>query len=166
MDDLSNDIAKDQTVSPKMRALMRKEKSEARRRIIERGIVHFRADEQFMEALLKAAEEQKIAPGTLCRNIVWKHLTSREVSPIATDSEMKSGFQVSDLSGGVFYSGAPTPHQSDEAFQLPFAKLAEIQAEIHEIKELLKPENAVQDSISPRRQKKKTAKSSSKRRGK
>ncbi|HEY9869472.1 MAG TPA: hypothetical protein V6D08_09935 [Candidatus Obscuribacterales bacterium] len=74
MEDLSKDMMPGKPVSPKMRALLDKEKKETRARIIERGIVHFRADKEFMTALLEAADQLKIAPGTLCRRIVWEHL--------------------------------------------------------------------------------------------
>lgn len=77
MEDFSNDIRKDKSVSPKMRTMLSKEKYEARKRIIDRGIVHFRADADFMKALLDAAEAQKIAPGTLCRRVVWEYLQSK-----------------------------------------------------------------------------------------
>jgi hypothetical protein len=63
-------------VSQKMRGLLNKEKDEARKRIIERGIVHFRADAEFMEALLVNADARKTAPGTLCRQVVWDYLQS------------------------------------------------------------------------------------------
>lgn len=74
MEDLSKDMMPGKPLSPKMRALISKEKREARQRIIERGIVHFRADAEFMTALLDAADRLKIAPGTLCRRILWEHL--------------------------------------------------------------------------------------------
>lgn len=77
MEDFSNDIRKNKPVSPKMRAMLSKEKAEARKRIVDRGIVHFRADADFMKALLCAAEAQKIAPGTLCRQVVWEYLQSK-----------------------------------------------------------------------------------------
>ena len=76
MEDLSDEMMPGKPVSPKMRKLLVKEKNEARKRIIERGIIHFRADEEFMSALLSRAELLKIAPGTLCRRIVWEHLRS------------------------------------------------------------------------------------------
>jgi hypothetical protein len=74
MEDLSTDMMPGKPVSPKMRALLDKEKEETRARIIDRGIVHFRADREFMTALLDAAEQLKVAPGTLCRRIVWEYL--------------------------------------------------------------------------------------------
>jgi hypothetical protein len=61
-------------ISSKMRALLDAEKIKARRRIVQRGIVHFRGDQEFMEALFAAADKLKIAPGTLCRQIVWEYL--------------------------------------------------------------------------------------------
>lgn len=76
MEDLSKEMMPGKLVSRKMRALLNKEKLEARKRIIDRGIVHFRADKEFMTALLDAADHLKTAPGTLCRRIVWEHLQS------------------------------------------------------------------------------------------
>jgi hypothetical protein len=76
MEDLSGEMMPGKPVSRKMRALLDKEKIEARKRVIERGIVHFRADSEFMEALLATAERSKVAPGTLCRRIVWDYLQS------------------------------------------------------------------------------------------
>lgn len=80
MEDLSEDMLPGKPVSRKMRALLDKEKSAARKRVIERGIVHFRADSEFMEALLAAADRSKIAPGTLCRRVVWDYLHSLELA--------------------------------------------------------------------------------------
>jgi hypothetical protein len=79
MDDLSKDMMPSKPISAKMRALLEKEKKVVRKRVIERGIIHFRADEEFMAALLEAAEHLKIAPGTLCRNIVWDYLKSQHL---------------------------------------------------------------------------------------
>lgn len=76
MEDLSNEMVPGKRVSAKMRALLNKEENEARKRIVDRGIVHFRADKEFMETLLDAADRLKMAPGTLCRRIVWEHLKS------------------------------------------------------------------------------------------
>ena len=81
MEDLSKEMMPGKPVSPKMRALLDKEKNETRNRIIERGIVHFRADKEFMRALLDAADQLKMAPGTLCRRIVWDHLKSLQSAP-------------------------------------------------------------------------------------
>ena len=80
MEDLSKDMKPKKAVSPKMKALLDKEKMAARKRIIERGIVHFRADEEFMIALLEASERLKVAPGTLCRRIVWENLQAMKTT--------------------------------------------------------------------------------------
>jgi DNA repair protein RadC len=81
MKDLDKEMMAGKPVSRKMRALLDKEKSAARERIVERGIVHFRADQEFMDLLLKTAERSKIAPGTLCRRIVWDYLQSEKKMP-------------------------------------------------------------------------------------
>ena len=80
MNDLSKDMMPGKPISAKMRALLDKEKKETRKRIIERGIIHFRADEEFMSSLLEAAEHLKIAPGTLCRNIIWDYLKGQRLA--------------------------------------------------------------------------------------
>ena len=81
IEDLSNELTPGKPVSAKMRSLLNKEKKEVRQRIIDRGIVHFRADEEFMVALHDTAEHLKIAPGSLCRRIVWEYLKSQRLSP-------------------------------------------------------------------------------------
>ena len=80
MKDLTKEMRSGKVASPKMHELLDKEKAQARKRIVERGIVHFRADAEFMDALLRAAKEAKIAPGTLCRQIVWDYLQSQPTS--------------------------------------------------------------------------------------
>lgn len=89
MDDLSKEMMPGKPVPPKMRALLNKERRESRNRIIERGIVHFRADKEFMTALLDAAEQMKIAPGTLCRRVVWEHLKSPQSWPSAECAQVE-----------------------------------------------------------------------------
>jgi hypothetical protein len=89
MKNLSKEMIPAKAVSKKMRALLDKEKSEARKRIIERGIVHFRGDQEFMEALLKAAERSKVAPGTLCRRIVWDYLQSPGTRSVVAEGTVK-----------------------------------------------------------------------------
>ncbi len=74
--DFTDDMLPGKKNSPKMEALLSREKVAVRKRIIERGIVHFRADKEFMTALLNAADQLKVAPGTLCRRIVWEQLKS------------------------------------------------------------------------------------------
>jgi hypothetical protein len=49
-------------------------KKAARERVIERGIVQFRADREFMELLLKVAEEKKIPAGVLIRSWAYERL--------------------------------------------------------------------------------------------
>ncbi len=89
MEDLSKEMMPGKPVSPKMRALLDKEKKETRNRIIERGIVHFRADKEFMTELLDAAEHLKIAPGTLCRRILWENLKAVRSAPAHEISQVE-----------------------------------------------------------------------------
>jgi hypothetical protein len=62
-----------------MKSLLKKEKDAAKERIVNRGIIHFRADEEFMRTLLGVAKQLKTSPGTLCRTIVWNHLQTLEI---------------------------------------------------------------------------------------
>jgi len=43
-------------------------RQEARERVIKRGIVQFRADEEFMEMLLQVSDYKCIPAGVLCRS--------------------------------------------------------------------------------------------------
>jgi hypothetical protein len=85
---LDDDRRPGREISPKMRGLLEKERAQARKRIIETGIVHFRADPEFMELLMEVADTLKIAPGTLCRQIVWERLQYLRIwrSSIMTDA--------------------------------------------------------------------------------
>jgi len=89
MEDLSAEMKPGKPVSRKMRALLDKEQAEARKRIVERGIVHFRADAEFMEILLAVADKSKVAPGTLCRRIVWEYLQSASQNSIVAEGSGK-----------------------------------------------------------------------------
>ena len=46
----------------------------ARQRIIERGIVQFRADEEIMDLLLKVALHKRIPYGVMCRTWIVERL--------------------------------------------------------------------------------------------
>ena len=46
----------------------------ARKRVIERGIVQFRADEEIMDLLLKVAAHKRIPYGVMCRAWVVERL--------------------------------------------------------------------------------------------
>lgn len=100
MEDLSNDIIEGD-LPPRAKKLRENSKAAARKRIIERGIVHFRADESFMSQLLNVAERMKTPPGTLCRQWVAEKLekmqndsshASRAQSPIVySDANQEHG---------------------------------------------------------------------------
>ncbi len=51
-----------------------KTQAAARQRVIERGIVQFRADEEIMELLLHIAEHKRIPYGVMCRSWVVERL--------------------------------------------------------------------------------------------
>jgi hypothetical protein len=51
-----------------------KTKVEARKEAIKRGIMHFRADEEMMEQLLKVADYKKLPTGSMVRSWVAERL--------------------------------------------------------------------------------------------
>ena len=60
----------------KLTASERAEKTQtaARQRVLERGIVQFRADEEIMELLLRVARHKRIPYGVMCRSWVVEQL--------------------------------------------------------------------------------------------
>jgi hypothetical protein len=120
MDDLRKDMRPRKAISPKMRKLLDKEQRAARQRIIERGIVHFRADKQFMESLLDAADRLKIAPGVLCRQIVWRYLQAGAAEPNEPTAESEENL--------------------GEALQQLRTRQDQILAEVHAVYECLSPQ--------------------------
>src|SRR5271163_3619268 len=65
-----------ENISPRMRKMLEKGRDEARRRVIERGIIQFRADPELMAALLEISEHRRIPLGTIIRNWVAERLES------------------------------------------------------------------------------------------
>jgi hypothetical protein len=51
-----------------------KTKSEARLRVVKRGIMHFRCDEEMMEQLLQVAQYKKLPVGSMVRSWVAEKL--------------------------------------------------------------------------------------------
>jgi hypothetical protein len=74
-----NEIELEAKVSARTRAAVDKGRENIRQRSIERGLVQFRADAQFMEALYKVSDERKIPAGVLCRDWVWQKLQEQGV---------------------------------------------------------------------------------------
>jgi hypothetical protein len=64
------------TAKNKLTARERAEHTQAaaRQRVIERGIVQFRADEEIMDLLLKVADHKRIPYGVMCRAWVVERL--------------------------------------------------------------------------------------------
>ncbi|HEY9871518.1 MAG TPA: hypothetical protein V6D08_20340 [Candidatus Obscuribacterales bacterium] len=59
-------------------------KADARQRVIERGLLQFRADPETVEAVLQAADEQKVPVGALLRQWVQERLmlnTAQQKAP-------------------------------------------------------------------------------------
>jgi hypothetical protein len=142
MDDFSDELMPDKSVSPKMRGLLNKEKVETKQRVIERGIVHFRADFSFMEALLSAAEGRKVAPGTLCRSIVWNYLQT-------LNEQKKELLQSTHVS---------EPYRTWDELTVPVTSpandLAKLAADVREIKLLLLGKEIL--PVPPKLQRKRT----------
>lgn len=85
IEDITDEMRPNKKLSSKMESLLAKEKMLVRNRIVERGIIHFRADKDFMTALLDVADQLKVAPGTLCRRLVWDQLKVLRFSANARD---------------------------------------------------------------------------------
>jgi hypothetical protein len=68
----------DVPVSARVKASRERVRNEARKRVIDRGLVQFRADKEFMECLLQAADDMKAPAGVICREVVWDWLKSRK----------------------------------------------------------------------------------------
>lgn len=60
-------------------------RSEARKRVIERGILQFRADPETMKAVLEAADALQIPAGSLLRMWVQERLNLEQAKQIAPD---------------------------------------------------------------------------------
>lgn len=61
-------------ISPRMRKLLEKGRVEARNRVIERGVVQFRADPDMMKELLEISEARRVPLGTMLREWVGDRL--------------------------------------------------------------------------------------------
>jgi hypothetical protein len=77
--DYASSIAKAGKVSSRMRNALSTAKTEARAKVIERGIVQFRADNHLMRLLLQIADEQKKSMSELCRE--WVSEKVQELKP-------------------------------------------------------------------------------------
>jgi hypothetical protein len=65
------------TVPKRSEALQKrieKTKADARQRVVKRGIMHFRADEEMMDQLLKVAQFKKLPVGSMVRSWVAEKL--------------------------------------------------------------------------------------------
>jgi hypothetical protein len=66
---------------PTARERAEKTQAAARQRVIERGIVQFRADEEIMDLLLRVAEHKRIPYGVLCRAWIVERLRKEAEFP-------------------------------------------------------------------------------------
>lgn len=75
----ASSFSKTGNASPRMQRALIKAKTEAREKVIERGIVQFRADPTLMRLLLQMADEHKTTLSELCRN--WTTEKAQELKP-------------------------------------------------------------------------------------
>jgi len=61
-------------ISPRMKKLLERGRTEARKRVVERGLVQFRADPDTMQQLLEISEHRGIPLGTMLREWVKDRL--------------------------------------------------------------------------------------------
>lgn len=61
-------------ISPRMKKMLEKGRAEARKRVIERGVVQFRADPNMMQELLEISENRRIPLGTMLREWITYRL--------------------------------------------------------------------------------------------
>lgn len=72
-------------ISPRMKKMLEKGRIEARKRVIERGIVQFRADPELMAKLLEISEQRRIPLGTMVRNWTADRLDQEQSQLPASD---------------------------------------------------------------------------------
>ncbi len=66
-------MKKKANLSPEARQMLDRARAEARERIVKRGIIQFRADEELVDQLLQIADHRKIPVGVLVRSWVAEH---------------------------------------------------------------------------------------------
>ena len=66
-------------ISPRMRKMLERGRAQARDKIIERGIVQFRADPELMSRLLLISDTRKLPLGTMLRNWIVERLDNEEM---------------------------------------------------------------------------------------
>lgn len=74
-------------LSAKSRAMLEKAKDEAHERVVKRGLIQFRADEELVDQLLKIADFKKIPVSVLVRSWVAEHV--REEYPLIPLQQVK-----------------------------------------------------------------------------
>ena len=72
-------------ISPRMQKMLSKGRAEARKRVIERGLIQFRADATMMQQLLEISEHRGIPLGTMLREWVKDRLRNENISRSAND---------------------------------------------------------------------------------
>ncbi len=72
-----NNIEKSE-LSPRMKKMLEKGRTEARKRVVERGIAQFRVDENTMDQLLQLSEHRGIPLGTMLREWTKDRLRSEQ----------------------------------------------------------------------------------------
>lgn len=92
-------------MSARAKEIMQKEAIEARKKIIKRGLIQFRADEKLIEALLNSSELNHVPIGVFCRNVIWSYLENQPAlftkENAKKSKQLKSYDTPSGLSGKV-----------------------------------------------------------------
>lgn len=73
-------------VTARMRKMLEKGRLEARKRVIERGVLQFRADSETMEQLLELSENRGVPLGSMVRDWVKERLTQERNSQQETNA--------------------------------------------------------------------------------
>ncbi|MDX2106233.1 MAG: hypothetical protein SFY67_07510 [Candidatus Melainabacteria bacterium] len=92
-------------MSARAKAIMQKEALEARKKIIQRGLIQFRADKKLIEALLNSSELKHVPIGVFCRDIIWSYLENQPgfitKENAKTKKQLKSYSSPGSLTGKV-----------------------------------------------------------------
>ncbi len=90
----------EENISPRMRRMLEKGRKAARDKVVERGIIQFRADPELMSKLLEISEHRKIPLGTMIRNWVEERLESEQIQePTANIAALADKISAAVLTG-------------------------------------------------------------------
>lgn len=84
-------MTKTKPLSEKNRRRLQHLKQECRRRVVERGIVQFRADAELIEQLLQISDQKKVPVGTLVRQWLVPIIRQEIVNVPVNEIKLKKG---------------------------------------------------------------------------